>query len=98
MVEAKIGDDPVNPRIERALKPEIAYAFVGFEERILVNVLGVLFRACEVESETQDCLIVMAHEFFERRAVPALRLSHQLRIVNAAQILSVHLPLGGEAS
>src|SRR6267142_2505861 len=83
MVEAEVGNDPVNPGVERTLETETPEVFVGLEEGILMNVLGVGFRSGEVESEAQDRLIVMTDEDLESRAVAPLRLSDQSGVVDA---------------
>src|ERR1700690_31136 len=44
VIETQIGDDTVDPGIERALKPEAAYVHVSAEEGFLIDVLAVFLR------------------------------------------------------
>src|SRR5258708_7264780 len=94
MVEAKIGHNAVNPRIERALETKASDVLVGLEEGVLVNVLGVVLGAGEMERQPQNGLIVVTHQFLEGGAVPALRLADEDRIVDAAFLTSHAAPRG----
>ena len=51
MVEAEIGDDPVDPGVERTFETKAAEIFVRLQKGVLVNILGVGFRSGEVKSE-----------------------------------------------
>ena len=81
MVEAKIGDDAVDPGIERALEPEAPQVAISLKEGFLVDVLGVVFRGGQPQRQSQNCLVVLAHQLLEGGAVPALRLTDQDAIV-----------------
>src|SRR3954449_3612429 len=94
MIETKIRHDAVNPGVEGALEAEAAAVLVGLEKCILVNVLSVLLSSGEMESEPKNRLIVMAHEFLESGAVPALRLPDQHRVVDSAFLPSHATPRG----
>ena len=87
MVEAKVGDDAVDPGIERALKTEAAQVLVGLQKGVLINVLCVGFRTGEAEREPQNTLVVVADEFFERGAIATLSLSDQSVVVHATKSL-----------
>src|SRR5258705_2028656 len=95
MVEAEVGDNPVNPGIERTLKTKARQVLVGFKEGILMDVLRVRFRTGEVKSQAQDRLIVVTHENLESRAVPPLRLPDQSRVVNAVALCCHGAPQAG---
>ena len=86
MIQAEIGDDAVDPRVEGTLETEAAQIFVGLEEGLLINVLGVRFRSRQVQRQPQNRLIVMTHQHFEGRAVALLRLPDQARVVNAVAL------------
>src|SRR3984893_5870081 len=86
MIEAEIGDDPVDPGIERTFKTEAAQILVGLEEGLLINVLGVRLRSRQVQRQTQDRLIVMTHQDLEGSAVSLLRLADQTRVVNTVAL------------
>ena len=83
MIETQVRHDPVNPCVEGTLEPEAADVLVSLEEGILIHVLGVVFSSGEMQGETQHRLIVVAYEFLEGGAVPALRLADQHRVVDA---------------
>src|SRR6266481_4398839 len=95
MVEAEIGDDAVNPGVERTLETETAQIFVSLEECILMNILGVGFRSGEVKSQAQNRLIVMTDQDLEGRAVSLLRLPDQSRVVNAVALCCHGAPQAG---
>src|SRR4051812_33092332 len=87
MVEAKIGDDAVDPGVERAFEAEAAQVLERLQESVLVNVLGFGFRSGESKGQPQNTLVVMANEFFERSMIATLRLSYQSVIVHATKSL-----------
>src|SRR5882672_10958186 len=95
MIKTQIGNDAVDPGIERTFETEAAHVPVGFEESLLVNILGLMLRACQPQGQTQDGLVVAAHEVLEGSAVSALSLPHQNGVVNAVQTLSGHFALTG---
>ena len=88
MIQTQIRYDPVNPRVKRTLKPEAADVLISFQERVLVNVLRVLFGSGEMEGEPQYRVVVVADEFLEGGAVTALCLADEHRVIDAA-ILSL---------
>ena len=88
MIQTQIRYDSVNPSVERTLKPEAADVLISFQERVLINILGVLFSSGEVEGEPQYRVVVMADEFLEGGAVTALCLADEHRVIDAA-ILSL---------
>src|SRR5262249_24420239 len=95
VIKAEVGNDAVDPGVEGALEAEAAYVLVGLQESILENVLRVVLRPGQVQSQTQHCLIVMANEFLEGCAIPALRLADQHRVVDAASLPCHGGPCGG---
>src|SRR6266436_1571826 len=91
VIETEIGDDAVNPGVERALEAKTAYILVGLEEGLLEDVLGVMLGSGEVQGKPQYGLVVMANQFLEGGAIAALRLADQHRIVDAAATLPSHV-------
>src|SRR5580658_3786611 len=77
VIKTKIGHDAVDPGIKRALETKIADALVRLQESFLVNILGFGFRAGEMESQPQHCLVVVPHQLLESGATAALRLADQ---------------------
>jgi hypothetical protein len=86
MVEAKIGDDAVNPGVEGTLEAEAPQVFVGLQKGLLVDILRVGFRSGQVQSQAKNGVIVMTHEHLEGCTVSLLRLADQSRIVNAVAL------------
>src|SRR5205814_5057857 len=95
MVEAEVGDDAVNPCVERTLETETAQIFVSLEECILMNILGIGFRSGEVKGQAQNRLIVMTDQDLERCTVAPLRLSDQSGVVNAVALCCHGAPQAG---
>src|ERR1051325_10258647 len=62
MVQTQIGDDAINPGIERALKAEAPHALVSLKERLLINVLRLMLRAGEMHRQTQHRRVVVRSE------------------------------------
>src|SRR6266498_6153048 len=90
MVETQVGHDPVNPRIERTLEAETTEVAIGLQESVLINILRILLRICEVQRETEDGVVVLPDEIFEGRAVTALRFAYQVRVIHAGLALPDH--------
>src|SRR5580658_3149967 len=93
MIQAEVRDDPVDPRVEGALKTKAAQILVGLEEGLLINVLSVRLRSRQVQCQPQYRLIVMTHQHLEGRAVSLLRLPDQTRVVNAVALRCQGAPL-----
>src|ERR1035437_7791288 len=94
VVQAKVGDDPVEPGVERALKPEVSQVAIGLQERLLVDVLGVLLVAQHVQRQAQDRLVETAHQRVERGPVSALRLADEVIIFGALEGARLNLRRG----
>ena len=45
VVEAEVGDDPINPGIERTLKAEASEVFISLKKGVLMDILGIGLRA-----------------------------------------------------
>src|SRR5258708_33237549 len=95
MIEAEVGDDPVDPGVEGTFKTEAAQILVRLEEGLLINVLGVRLRSRQMQREPQDRLIVMTHQYLEGSAVSLLRLADQTRVVSAVALRCQGAPHGG---
>src|SRR5579883_762431 len=95
MVQAEIGNDSVDPGIERTFKAKTPQVSISLQKGFLVDVLGILFRTCEVQSQPENRLIVLAHQLLKRRARAALRLANQLAVVHAAQGVACHVSPAG---
>ena len=85
MVKAQIGHNPVNPGIERALKPEAGQIYVGAQKRLLVNILAIFMRAGQMDGKAQHWPVIIANQFLERRGIALLRLADQREIVRPAR-------------
>ena len=94
VVQAQIGHDPVNPGVKRALKPEAPDVLVGLQERVLINILGFVFRSGKVQCEPQHRLVVVVYQFLERSTAAALRLANEHRVINPAWYLAQHAAPG----
>src|SRR5260370_2521205 len=94
MVQATIGNNAINPGINRALEAKASDVLVSLEEGVLIDVLGVVLSAGEMERQPQNRLIVVTHQFLEGGAVPALRLADEDRIVDGAFLPSHAAPSG----
>src|SRR5579872_842853 len=88
VVEAQIGNDPVNPGIERAFKTKVTDMPVSFEEGFLIDVLRVGFRAGEVKRKAQDRLIILPDKRLKRTPVTALRGTNQIAVIQSALSLT----------
>ena len=84
VIETQVRHDPVNPCVEGTLEPEAADVLISLEEGVLIHVLSVVFSSGEMQGQPQHRLVVMAHQFLEGGAVPALRLADQHRVIDAA--------------
>src|SRR5579863_806288 len=92
VIQTQVRDDPVNPGIKGTLKQEAADVLVRLQERILINILGVVFGAGEMQSEPQHGLVVVTDEFLEGGSIPLLRLADQHRVINATILYLATLP------
>ena len=80
VVEAEIGDDAVNPRVEGALKAKIANALVRLQERVLDDVLGIFAVLRDVLRDPKDVPVVAADQLFKSRVVTFLRRPYQRQL------------------
>lgn len=80
-VQAKVGDDAVEPGVEAAIEAEGVEIAMDAEEGLLVDIAGVLLGAQEVEGEAEDGLIVGVDELLEGELVARLRRSDECRFV-----------------
>src|SRR5207302_4770698 len=76
------------------LETKASDILVSLEEGVLINVLGVVLGASQVQRQPQDRLIIVTHEFLEGGAVAVLRLADEDRIVYAAFLPSHAAPRG----
>src|SRR5215471_12073617 len=88
VVEAEVGNDPVNPGIERTFKTEITNVTVGFEESFLIDVLSVCLRVGEMKSQPQHRLVVLTNQRLKRSPVTALRGANQIAVIQSALSLA----------
>src|SRR5882762_9853645 len=95
MIEAEVGDDPVDPRVEGTFKTEAAQILVSLEEGLLIDVLGVRLRSRQMQRQPQNRLIVMTHQDLEGSAVSLLRLADQTRVVNTVALRCQGAPHDG---
>src|SRR5512146_136044 len=90
MIEAEVGDDPVDPGVERTLEAEAAEVSIRLEERVLVDVARVLLGTGQMQGQSENRVVILTDEFFEGTSVTALRSADQLGIVDAAWALPHH--------
>jgi ribonuclease HI len=83
LVQAEVGHNPVNPRIKRALEAEIPDIPVGLQKRLLVNVLGVVLAAGQVQRQPQHLVLILPHQRVKGRPRTRLRLANQLHLRRA---------------
>ena len=88
VIETKVGNDAVNPGVEGTLEAEAAHVLIGLQERVLENILRVVFRPSEMQRQAQHRLVVVANEFLEGSVVSPLRLADQHRVVDAVSLPS----------
>src|SRR6266446_302421 len=85
MIEAEIGDDAVNPGVERRLKTKAIEVLVGPEKCFLIDVLSILLGTGEMKRQTQHSLIVIPHQLFERGSIPVLRSNDEFTIIDVSR-------------
>src|ERR1035437_2845534 len=90
LVQAKIGHNPVNPRIKRALKPEISQIPVGLQEGLLVNILCVVLTPRQAQSQPENLVLILPNQRVKGRPRPCLRLADQLHL----RLARLPAPLG----
>src|SRR5437762_14897 len=78
LIQAQIGDNAINPRIERALEAEITDVAVGFQESFLVDILGVVLAAGQVQRQAKHLLLILLDQGVECHARPGLRFADKL--------------------
>ena len=83
LVETEVGDDAVDPGIERALEAEVADVAVGFEEGFLVDIFRIAFRTGEMEGEAEDLVLVLADEGVKGYAGAGLRFADEFHLRGA---------------
>src|SRR5437763_1850605 len=93
LVRAEVGDDAVDPGIERALKAEVADVAISLEEGCLVDVFGVVLVAGEVQCEAQNLLFVLFDQGVKGDAAARLGLADQLRF-RRARLQPILFPVG----
>ena len=77
LVQAKIGHDPVDPGIKRALEAEISDIPECLQKGFLINILGVVLGSGQVQGQPKNLLLILAHQGVKRstRAACASRIS-----------------------
>src|SRR6185312_12199867 len=90
LVKAQVGDDPVNPGVERALEAKIADVPVSLQKRFLVNVLSVVLRSSQVQSQPQHLVLVLPDQRVERRPRSRLCLADQLHFLGSSACLRMY--------
>src|SRR5580704_2893868 len=83
VIQTEVGDDAINPSVERTLEPEARKIDVSPEKRFLINVLPIFRRTSEVDGQPQHGAIVLPHQFFESGGVALLGLANQHGIVHS---------------
>jgi hypothetical protein len=91
MIETQIGDNAVDPGVERALKPEAANIYVSPEKSFLVNILAIFLRPSEMNRQAKHGPVVLPNQFFESSGVAELSPADELRVIHTrgANLLSM---------
>src|SRR3989338_2459050 len=77
MIEADDQHHPVHPGRKARLEPEAAERAVNLQERLLVNVLRLVFRAHHLESQPEHTPLVQPHQLLESGPIAPLSLADQ---------------------
>ncbi len=83
LVKAKIGDDPVNPRIKRAFEAEVSDVPESLQKRLLVNVFRIVLAAGQVQRQPQNLVLILPHKGVEGHPRAGLRLADQFHLLGA---------------
>src|SRR5579885_228248 len=78
LVQTQVGHNPVDPGVERALKPEIPDIPEGLKKSLLMDVLRILLRARKVQGQSQYRLIILTHQNVKGSAGALLGFANQL--------------------
>ena len=83
VIAAQVGDDALDPGIERALEAESSDIAVSAQKCFLINILRIFGRVRQVGSQPQDGAIVVSNKCFEGGSIALLRTTHQPGVIDA---------------
>ena len=83
MVQAEIRGNAIDPRIKRALETKPSQMYIGAQESFLINILAIVLRSREMNSEAKDRAVIFLDKLFEGRDIALLRCSNQPRVIGA---------------
>jgi hypothetical protein len=72
VVEADVHHHPVDPGGEARLEPEAAEGAVNLQERLLIKIARLIFRARQLQCQAKHVSLVEAHQLLKSQAVAAL--------------------------
>src|SRR6202021_283719 len=76
-IEGHVGDNPIEPGVEAALKPESVQVLVNPHEAFLVDVPGILGTMNQIEGQPQNLSIIAMHQLLECQTIARLRIAHE---------------------
>ena len=82
MVEADIGNDPVEPGMKRAIEPERMQVPEYFQKRFLINVPRFVRRAQKVHGQAEHASVILPHKPLEGVMVALLGRADQACFVS----------------
>src|SRR5580704_3362672 len=77
VIERHVGDNPVKPGVEAALKPESVQILVNPHETFLVDVPGILGTMNQIEGQPQNLSIIAMHQLLECQTIARLRIADE---------------------
>ena len=81
MIEGHVGDNPIEPGVEAALKPESVQILVNPHETFLVDVPSILGAMNQIKGQSKYIAIIAPNEVVERQAVSCLGLADKHLLV-----------------
>src|SRR5579872_3086684 len=76
LIQTKVGDNAVNPRVERALEAEVSDIPEGLQKRFLIDILCVVLGAGEMQRQAQHLRFILTHQRVESHTRALLRLAN----------------------
>ena len=91
VIQAEIGDDAIDPGVERALEAEARQIDVGAKKGFLIDVLTIFLRAGEMDRQAQHGAIILPHQFFEGGGVALLGFADQRGVIHPVDRATLRL-------
>ena len=77
LVQSDICRDPVDPGVKARFRTKTTKGAIGFQKRLLQDILGLLAVAKHMKRKPEDMTIVTVHQLLEGLAIAALSLLDQ---------------------